>query len=78
MRYFRGFRHWDLSDIFTYDMDLQSVVDKMVREISLEVRERSWNYFSNFGGNPESLWWAMGNFVHTVFKAYCGVLLGPV
>ena len=21
---------------------------------------------------------AMGNFVHTAFKAYCGVLLGPV
>ena len=32
-------RHWDLSDIFTYDMDRQS--DKMVKEISSEVREKS-------------------------------------
>ena len=31
------FRHWDSSDIFTYDLDRQSVVDKMVKEISLEV-----------------------------------------
>ena len=35
------FRHRDSSDIFTYDIARQSVVDKMVREISLEVREKS-------------------------------------
>ena len=35
------FRHRDLSDKFTYDIARQSVVDKMVREISLEIREKS-------------------------------------
>ena len=35
------FRHRDSSDIFTYDIARQSVVDKIVREISLEVREKS-------------------------------------
>ena len=35
------FRHRDSSDIFTCDIARQSVVDKMVREISLEVREKS-------------------------------------
>ena len=33
------FRHRDSSDIFTYDIARQSVVDKMVREISLKVRD---------------------------------------
>ena len=50
------FRHRDSSDIFTYDIARQSVVDKMVREISLEVREKSWKSqgicFSHFCGNP--------------------------
>ena len=36
--------------MFTYDIDRQSVVDKMVREISLEVREKS-GIFGNFGRN---------------------------
>ena len=35
------FRRRDLSDKFTYDIARQSVVDKMVREISLEVSEKS-------------------------------------
>ena len=51
------FRHRDSSDIFTYDIARQSVVDKMVREISLEVREKSGKsqgiLFSHFCGNPE-------------------------
>ena len=51
------FRHRDLSDIFTYDIARQSVVDKMVREISLEVREKSGKsqgiLFSHFCGNPD-------------------------
>ena len=50
------FRHRDSSDIFTYDIARQSVVDKMVREISLEVREKSGKSqeisFSHFCGNP--------------------------
>ena len=46
------FRHRDSSDIFTYDIARQSVVDKMVREISLEVREKSGNFFPHFCGNP--------------------------
>ena len=53
------FRHRDSSDIFTYDIARQSVVDKMVREISLEVREKSGKsqgiLFSHFCGNPESV-----------------------
>ena len=50
------FRHRDSSDIFTCDIAQQSVVDKMVREISLEVREKSGKsqgiLFSHFCGNP--------------------------
>ena len=46
------FRHRDSSDIFTYDIARQSVVDKMVREISLEVREKSGNLFSHFWWEP--------------------------
>ena len=42
--------------MFTYDIARQSVVDKMVREFSLEVREKSGKsqgiLFDNFGGNP--------------------------
>ena len=53
------FRHRDSSDIFTYDIARQSVFDKMVSEISLEVREKSGKsqgiFFLIFGGNPESL-----------------------
>ena len=53
------FRHRDSSDIFTYDIARQSIVDKMVREISLEVREKSGKsqgiLFSHLCGNPESL-----------------------
>ena len=45
-----------LSDIFTYDMDRQSIS----LEISLEVREKSGKnqgiLFQIFGGNLESLW----------------------
>ena len=53
------FRHRDSSDIFTCDIHVarQSVVDRMVREISLEVREKSGKsqgiYFHIFCGNPE-------------------------
>ena len=51
------FRHRDSSDIFTYDIARQSVIDKMVREISMEVREKSGKsqgiLFSHFCGNPE-------------------------
>ena len=51
------FRHRDSSDIFTCDIAQQSVVDKMVREISLEVREKSGKsqgiLFSHFCGNPD-------------------------
>ena len=51
------FRHRDSSDIFTYDIARQSVVDEMVREISLEVREKSGKsqgiLFSHFCGNPD-------------------------
>ena len=51
------FRHRDSSDIFTYDIARQSVVDKMVREISLEVREKSGKsqgiLSSHSCGNPE-------------------------
>ena len=51
------FRYRDSSDIFTYDIARQSVVDKMVREISLEVREKSGKsqgiLFSHFCGNPD-------------------------
>ena len=53
------FRLRDSSDIFTCDIHVarQSVVDRMVREISLEVREKSGKsqgiYFHIFGGNPE-------------------------
>ena len=43
--------------MFTYDIARQSVVDKMVREFSLEVREKSGKsqgiLFDIFGGNPE-------------------------
>ena len=50
------FRHRDSSDIITYDIARQSVVDKMVREISFEVREKSGKSqgicFHIFGGNP--------------------------
>ena len=50
------FRHRDSSDIFTYDIARQSVVNKIVREISLEVREKSGKsqgiLFSHFCGNP--------------------------
>ena len=46
------FRHRDSSDIFTYDIARQSVVDKMVREISLEVREKSGNLFFTFLWEP--------------------------
>ena len=53
------FRHRDSSDIFTYDIARQSVVDKMVREISLEVREKSGKSqgicFSHFCGNPATV-----------------------
>ena len=35
-----------MSNIFAYDMDRQSVVDKMVRQISLEVMEQPGNLFS--------------------------------
>ena len=52
------FRHRDSSDIFTYDVARQSVVDKMVREISLEVGEKSGIsqgiLFSHSCGNPEA------------------------
>ena len=40
---------------FTYDIARQSVVDKMVREISLEVREKSGKFFSHFCGNPDMI-----------------------
>ena len=49
----------DSSDIFTCDIHVarQSVVDIMVREISLKVREKSWEsqgiYFHIFGGNHD-------------------------
>ena len=46
------FRHRDSSDIFTYDIAGQSVVDKMVREISLEVREKSGNFVFTFLWEP--------------------------
>ena len=46
------FRHRDSSDIFTYDIARQSVVDKMVGEISLEVREKSGNLFFTFLWEP--------------------------
>ena len=43
--------------MFTYDIARQSVVDKMVREFSLEVREKSGKsqgiLFDIFGGNPD-------------------------
>ena len=42
------FRHRDSSDIFTYDIARQSVFDKMVREISLEVREKVREFFFSF------------------------------
>ena len=45
MNYFRY-----LFDILIYDMDRQSVVDKMAMEIYLEVGEKSGNLFSN-------VWW---------------------
>ena len=53
------FRHRDSSDIFTYDIARQSVVDKMVREISLEVREKSGNLVFTFLWEPDrnlSVW----------------------
>ena len=54
------FRHRDSSDIFTYHIARQSIVDKMVREISLEVREKSGKsqgiLFSHFCGNPAMGW----------------------
>ena len=40
--------HWEMSNMFTYDIDRQSVVDKMVRDISLEVREKSGIFFLKF------------------------------
>ena len=43
---------WDFVNMGTCDLDLQSVVDKMVREISLEVWEKSGICFQIFGGNP--------------------------
>ena len=46
------FRHRDSSNIFTYDIARQSVVDKMVREISLEVREKSGNFVFTFLWEP--------------------------
>ena len=46
------FRHRDSSDIFTYDIAQQSVVDKMVGEISLEVREKSGNFVFTFLWEP--------------------------
>ena len=53
-------------DIFTYDMDRQSVVDKMVRDISLEVREKSGKsqgfLFSIFSRSP-----ALSNNVHCTY-----------
>ena len=39
------FRHRDSYDIFTYHIARQSIVDKMVREISLEVREFCFHIF---------------------------------
>ena len=40
---------WDVSNMWTNDIDLQSVADKMVREMSLEVREKAGKIFvSNF------------------------------
>ena len=42
------FRQRNSSDIFTYNIARQSVVDKMVREISLKVREKSGKKSGNF------------------------------
>ena len=42
------FRQRDSSNIFTYDIARQSVVEKMVREMSLEVGEKSGNFVFTF------------------------------
>ena len=55
------FRHRDSSDKFTYDIARQSVVNKMVRKISLEVREKSGNFFSHFWWEP---WSCLSSFPH--------------
>ena len=46
------FRYRDSSDIFTYDIARQSVVEKIVREKSLEVREKSGNFVFTFLWEP--------------------------
>ena len=53
--------------------------------IDLEIANKYLSIYLSMGG---CIWvdvygWSfgrsqMGNFVHTAFKAYCGVLLGPV
>ena len=64
----------DLSNMFTYDIDRQSVDDKMVREISLEVREKSGKsqgiLFAIFGGNPGSILTLSTRFILNIHGSY--------
>ena len=50
--------HWYLSNMCTYNIELQSVADKIVREISLEVGEKlgksQGTFFEIIGGNPDT------------------------
>ena len=43
-----------------------------LRPVDMEMRS------SSVSSVVEPQWLAMGNFVHTAFNAYCGVLLGLV
>ena len=48
---------------------------------SYKYLDSSFNTVTDLSYWKQAILWrcgAMGNFVHTAFKAYCGVLLGPV
>ena len=52
MEWIISHHHCDFSNLFSYDINRQSVVDKIVREFSLKVREKSGNFVSRFWWEP--------------------------
>ena len=69
--------------LFEFDLIIDLYCFGYLSEIT---RQNLPSYFSTFTGDMfndtnhmvKFIVGQMGNFVHTAFKAYCGVLLGPV
>ena len=70
--------HCDLSNMFTYDIYRQSVVDKMVREISLEVGEKSGNLFLNFWWEPSVMLDSISNIAPDIAPGLSLLLWGDI